>query len=70
MNGRAQVQAVRIYPSGGLICQKVHPVNVLGVPRAVRQLLTGEAVYVDLKDLHVFLVALEAVELVRSTIQE
>lgn len=59
MNNSPKLVGVRIYPSGGLICQAVFAYECLTVPKAVRQLLVErKPILVDLNDLAMFSVAL------------
>jgi hypothetical protein len=57
----SRVDAVKLYPSGGLIYQKVPITSCLLVPIAVRQFMKDKAVCIKLSDLHLFRVALAAV---------
>lgn len=63
MNVWLKVVAVRIYPSGGLICQKVSITECMSVPKAIHLLSTGKPICLNLDDLENFLVALESVNL-------
>lgn len=61
MNYLGKVDAVRIYPGGGLVCGKVSVHELHSVPRAVRLHLDRKACVIRLDDLHVFRVARESV---------
>lgn len=57
----SRVDAVKLYPSGGLICQKVPVTDCLLIPYAVRQFMKDKPVCIKLNDVHLFRVALAAV---------
>ncbi len=61
-----KVDAVKIYPSGGLIYQAANHGNTMNVPVAVREFVNDRPALIAIENIAAFQVALAAVQEVKS----